>query len=146
VRRSYSGAGKPNVLHPLFQFRALRQQRTREASCLSGHRAAPRATCDDAALRIGLLPPRGYAAGYAGHLLKLAGQFETQLAIPMASTSHLESRVKSINSQSHGKTLIFGPCARRHVAIARTSLILALLNGEPIKVITPIQVNFKLTQ
>jgi hypothetical protein len=47
--------------------------------------------CDDAALRIGLLP-----SGYAGHLLDLARAFNPQPAIPMATTSHLESRVKSI--------------------------------------------------
>jgi len=47
--------------------------------------------CDDAALRIGLLP-----SGYAGHLLDLARMFNPQPAIPTATTSHLESRVKSI--------------------------------------------------
>lgn len=54
-------------------------------------RAESESACDDAALRIGLRP-----SGYAGHLLELACRFETQLAIPMATTSHLESRVKSI--------------------------------------------------
>lgn len=47
--------------------------------------------CDDAALRIGLRP-----SGYAGELLDLARLFNPQPAIPMATTSHLESRVKSI--------------------------------------------------
>jgi TonB family protein len=47
--------------------------------------------CDDSALRIGLRP-----SGYAGQLLDLARLFNPQPAIPMATTSHLESRVKSI--------------------------------------------------
>ncbi len=47
--------------------------------------------CDDAVLRIGLRP-----SGYAGELLDLARLFNPQPAIPMAATSHLESRVKSI--------------------------------------------------
>ncbi len=47
--------------------------------------------CDDAALRIGLRP-----SGYAGQLLDLARLFNPQPAVPMATTSHLESRVKSI--------------------------------------------------
>jgi TonB family protein len=47
--------------------------------------------CDNAALRIGRP-----ASDYAGHLLDLARRFDTQLAIPMATTKHLESRVKSI--------------------------------------------------
>ncbi len=54
-------------------------------------RAESERACDDAALRIGLLP-----SSYANHLLELARKFNTQLAIPMATTSHLESRVKSI--------------------------------------------------
>ncbi len=54
-------------------------------------RAESERACDDAALRIGLLP-----SDYAGHLLDLARAFNPQPAIPMASTSHLESRVKSI--------------------------------------------------
>jgi TonB family protein len=54
-------------------------------------RAESESACDDAALRIGLLP-----SDYAGHLLDLARAFNPQPAIPMASTSHLESRVKSI--------------------------------------------------
>jgi TonB family protein len=54
-------------------------------------RAESERACDDAALHIGLLP-----SDYAGHLLALARAFNPQPAIPMASTSHLESRVKSI--------------------------------------------------
>ncbi len=54
-------------------------------------RAESERACDDAALRIGLLP-----SDYAGHLLDLARAFNPQPAISMASTSHLESRVKSI--------------------------------------------------
>jgi TonB family protein len=54
-------------------------------------RAESERACDDAALRIGLRP-----SGYAGHLLDLARKFDIQLAIPMATTSHLESRVKFI--------------------------------------------------
>ncbi len=54
-------------------------------------RAESERACDDAALRTGLLP-----SGYATDLLDLARIFDTQLAIPMATTSHLESRVKSI--------------------------------------------------
>ena len=47
--------------------------------------------CDDAALRIGLRP-----SSYAGHLLDLARTFPFEPAIPMATTSHLESRMKAI--------------------------------------------------
>jgi len=65
--------------HPLCWFAAARL------------RAESELACDDAALRIGLKP-----SGYAGHLLDLARKFNTQLAIPMATTIHLESRVKSI--------------------------------------------------
>lgn len=65
--------------HPLCWFAAARL------------RAESERACDDAALRIGLRP-----SGYAGHLLELACRFDTQFAIPMATTSHLESRVKSI--------------------------------------------------
>jgi TonB family protein len=54
-------------------------------------RAESERACDNAALRAGLLPSE-----YAGHLLDLARKFDIQLAIPMATTSHLESRVKSI--------------------------------------------------
>jgi TonB family protein len=54
-------------------------------------RAESERACDDAALNTGLP-----ASGYAGHLLDLARQFDTPLAIPMATTSQLETRVKSI--------------------------------------------------
>jgi TonB family protein len=54
-------------------------------------RAESEQACDDAALRLGLTP-----SGYATHLLELARRFDTHLALPMATTSHLESRVKSI--------------------------------------------------
>jgi TonB family protein len=54
-------------------------------------RAESERACDDAALGGGLTP-----SDYAGHLLDLARKFNPQLAIPMATTSHLESRVKSI--------------------------------------------------
>jgi TonB family protein len=70
--------------------------------------------CDDAALRIGLLP-----SGYAGHLLDLARMFNPQPAIPMATTSHLESRVKSI----------LDPLVNRSVAARRTWLAAALITA-----------------
>ncbi|MDE3196952.1 MAG: TonB family protein [Acidobacteriota bacterium] len=54
-------------------------------------RAESESACDNAALNLGILP-----SGYAGHLLDLARKFDAQLAIPMATTSHLESRMKSI--------------------------------------------------
>lgn len=65
--------------HPLCWFAAARLRMESERAC------------DDAALRIGLRP-----SGYAGELLDLARLFNPQPAIPMATTSHLESRVKSI--------------------------------------------------
>jgi TonB family protein len=70
--------------------------------------------CDDAALRIGLLP-----SGYAGHLLDLARMFNPQPAIPMATTSHLESRVKSI----------LNPLVNRSCAARRTWLAAALVTA-----------------
>jgi TonB family protein len=70
--------------------------------------------CDDAALRIGLLP-----SGYAGHLLDLARMFNPQPAIPMATTSHLESRVKSI----------LDPFVNRSFAARRTWLAAALVTA-----------------
>jgi TonB family protein len=70
--------------------------------------------CDDAALRIGLLP-----SGYAGHLLDLARMFNPQPAIPMATTSHLESRVKSI----------LDPFVNRSFAARRTWLAAALITA-----------------
>jgi TonB family protein len=68
--------------------------------------------CDDAALRIGLSP-----SGYAGQLLDLARLFDPQPAIPMATTSHLESRVKSI----------LDPFVNRSFAAGRTWLAAALV-------------------
>jgi TonB family protein len=70
--------------------------------------------CDDAALRIGLLP-----SGYAGHLLDLARAFNPQPAIPMATTSHLESRVKSI----------LDPFVNRSFAVRRNWLAAALITA-----------------
>jgi len=84
-------------------------------------RAESERACDDAALRTGLLP-----SGYAGHLLDLAGHFDTQLAIPMATTSHLESRVKSILDPMTNRSL---PArAAWPVAIALTAALLAPLS------------------
>ncbi len=70
--------------------------------------------CDDAALRIGLLP-----SDYAGHLLDLARAFNPQPAISMASTSHLESRVKSI----------LDPFVKRSSAARRNWLAAALVTA-----------------
>ena len=70
--------------------------------------------CDDAALRIGLLP-----SGYAEHLLDLARLFNPQPAIPMATTSHLESRVKSI----------LDPFVNRSFAAGRTWLVAAFITA-----------------
>jgi beta-lactamase regulating signal transducer with metallopeptidase domain len=70
--------------------------------------------CDDAALRIGLRP-----SGYAGQLLDLARLFNPQPAIPMATTSHLESRVKSI----------LDPFVNRSFAARRTWLAAALVTA-----------------
>jgi TonB family protein len=83
-------------------------------------RAESERACDDAALGIGLTP-----SDYAGHLLDLARKFNTQLAIPMATTSHLESRVKSIldpatNRSFPARTVWFA-------AIASTVALLAPL-------------------
>jgi TonB family protein len=75
-------------------------------------RAESERACDDAALRLGLKP-----SGYAGHLLDLARTLHPQLAIPMATTSHLESRVKSI----------LNPSVNRSLAGRRTWLAAALL-------------------
>jgi TonB family protein len=76
--------------------------------------------CDDAALRIGLRP-----SGYAGHLLDLACRFDTQLAIPMATTSNLESRVKSILDPMTNRSV--PPRAGVFAAIALTAAVLAPL-------------------
>jgi TonB family protein len=70
--------------------------------------------CDDAALRIGLRP-----SGYAEQLLDLARLFNPQPAIPMATTSHLESRVKSI----------LDPFVNRSFAARRTWLAAALITA-----------------
>lgn len=78
--------------------------------------------CDDAALSLGLLP-----SNYAGHLLDLARKFNTQLAIPMATTTHLESRVKSIldpktNRSFAARSMWFG-------ALGATAMILFALSS-----------------
>ncbi|HVV44162.1 MAG TPA: M56 family metallopeptidase, partial [Bryobacteraceae bacterium] len=70
--------------------------------------------CDDAALRIGVRPSH-----YAGHLLDLARLFNPQPAIPMATTSHLESRVKSI----------LDPLVNRSFAARRTWLAAAVITA-----------------
>lgn len=70
--------------------------------------------CDDAALRIGLRP-----SGYAGELLDLARLFNPQPAIPMATTSHLESRVKSI----------LDPLVNRSFATPRAWLAAAMITA-----------------
>ncbi|HVW87749.1 MAG TPA: M56 family metallopeptidase [Bryobacteraceae bacterium] len=70
-------------------------------------RAESERACDDAALRLGLLP-----SGYATHLLGIARAFNPQPAIPMATTSHLELRVKSI----------LDPFVNRHFAARGTWL------------------------
>jgi TonB family protein len=78
--------------------------------------------CDDAVLRIGLRP-----SSYAGELLDLARLFNPQPAIPMAATSHLESRVKSI----------LDPFVNRSFAPLRTWLAAALVTailGAPLTV------------
>ncbi len=77
-------------------------------------RAESERACDDAALRIGLLP-----SDYAGHLLDLARAFNPQPAISMASTSHLESRVKSI----------LDPFVKRSSAARRNWLAAALVTA-----------------
>jgi len=83
-------------------------------------RAESERACDDAALRTGLQP-----SGYAGHLLDLARKFDIQLAIPMATTSHLESRVKSILDPKTNRS--FPARAAWCAAIALTAAILAPL-------------------
>jgi TonB family protein len=83
-------------------------------------RAESEHACDDAALRTGLLP-----SGYATDLLDLARMFETQIAIPMATTSHLESRVKSILDPLTNRSF---PVRRTWLAaIALTAALLAPL-------------------
>jgi TonB family protein len=83
-------------------------------------RAESERACDDAALRTGLLP-----SGYATDLLDLARMFDTQLAIPMATTSHLESRVKSILDPLISRS--FPARATWAAAIAITAAMLAPL-------------------
>lgn len=77
--------------------------------------------CDDAALRIGLRP-----SGYAEQLLDLARLFNAQPAIPMATTSHLESRVKSI----------LDPFVNRSFAARRTWLAAALITAAVVAPLT----------
>ena len=83
-------------------------------------RAESERACDDAALRTGLLP-----SGYATDLLDLARMFDTQLAIPMATTSHLESRVKSILDPFTNRS--FPTRATWLAAIALTAALVAPL-------------------
>ncbi len=83
-------------------------------------RAESERACDDAALRTGLLP-----SGYATDLLDLARMFDTQLAIPMATTSHLESRVKSILDPFTNRS--FPAHATWLAAIALTAALVAPL-------------------
>ena len=83
-------------------------------------RAESERACDDAALRTGLLP-----SGYARDLLDLARMFDTQLAIPMATTSHLESRVKSILDPLINRS--FPARATWFAAIALTAALVAPL-------------------
>ncbi len=85
-------------------------------------RAESECACDDAALRIGLQP-----SGYAGHLLDLARKFDIQLAIPMATTSHLESRVKSILDPKTNRS--FPARAAWCAAVALTVAVLAPLTA-----------------
>lgn len=77
--------------------------------------------CDDEALRIGLRP-----SGYAEQLLDLARLFNPQPAIPMATTSHLESRVKSI----------LDPFVNRSLAVRRTWLCAALITAAVVAPLT----------
>lgn len=98
--------------HPLCWFAAARLRMESERAC------------DDAALRIGLRP-----SGYAEELLDLARLFNPQLAIPMATTSHLESRVKSI----------LDPLVNRSFATARAWLAAAVITAAlsaPLAVVT----------
>ena len=85
-------------------------------------RAESERACDDAALNLGLLP-----SSYAGHLLDLARKFNTQLAIPMATTTHLESRVKSILDPKTNRSF----AARRtwFGALGATAMILFALSS-----------------
>ena len=100
--------------HPLCWFAAARL------------RAESERACDDTALGTGLL-----ASDYAGHLLDLACKFDTQLAIPMATTSHLETRVKSILDPTTNRS--FPARTAWLAAIAVTSAILAPLTTLTLK-------------
>lgn len=98
--------------HPLCWFAAARLRMESERAC------------DDAALRIGFRP-----SGYAGELLDLARLFNPQPAIPMATTSHLESRVKSI----------LDPLVNRSLATPRAWLAAAVITtalSAPLAVVT----------
>jgi TonB family protein len=98
--------------HPLCWFAAARLRMESERAC------------DDAALRIGLRP-----SGYAGELLDLARLFNPQPAIPMAATSHLESRVKSILDPLVNRSL-----ARPRAWLAGIAIAAAL--SAPLAVVT----------
>lgn len=87
-------------------------------------RAESERACDDTALRLGLRP-----SGYAGHLLELACRLDAQLAIPMATTSHLESRVKSILDPKTNRNV-----PSRAVWFAAVALTAALLS--PLAILT----------
>jgi TonB family protein len=84
---------------------------------LSRLRAESERACDDMVLANGHLPSH-----YAGHLFDLAGNFNSQLAIPMAATSQLESRVKYILDPATNRSpLKLIACV---VAVACTALLL----------------------
>jgi TonB family protein len=83
--------------------------------------------CDDAALRLGFAP-----SSYAGHLVSLARMFNPQPAIPMAATSQLESRVKSILDPSKKRS----SAGRRHWMLA---LALTACAAVPLATITSAQ-------
>ena len=89
-------------------------------------RAESERACDDAALGSGLL-----ASDYAGHLLDLACKFDTQLAIPMATTSYLETRVKSILDPTTNRS--FPARGALFAAIFVTAAILAPLTTLTLK-------------
>ena len=91
------------------------------AILFAAHIATALYACDDAALRTGLQP-----SGYAGHLLDLARRFDIPLAIPMATTSHLESRVKSILNPQTNRS--FPARAAWCAAIALTAATLTPLS------------------
>jgi TonB family protein len=88
--------------HPLCWLAVARLRR--ESEC----------ACDNAVLRIGLRPSK-----YAEELLDLARLFNPQPAIPMATASHLESRVKSI----------LDPLVKRSFPATRTWLVAAVITA-----------------